>query len=114
MKKILFFMLTLVTTFCVNFSGFCQEEIIDYSFSGEIFEKVIDGKCYLKPGVVVVDSSGIFLIFQGQLVSIPGIQADSEGVYMKQMPGVCSWCGYPMKNPFECSNTLCETNTRRR
>lgn len=112
MKKILFFMIA-IATFGMSFSGFCHEKIDDSSTQEEIFEKIVDNKGYLKPGTVVVASTGIFLIVQSQLISIPGIEADSEGVYMKLMPGVCAACGFPMKNLYECSNEDCITKRRR-
>ena len=58
-----------------------QSQSIDAdAFSEEI--EAIDGKIYLKPGMVYVAPQGIFVNFDGQMLPVQSLCVDSVGVYI--------------------------------
>lgn len=97
-------------------TGFTQRSLAYYTDISNIdlthvFEKVIDDKLYIKAGTIHVGSEGIFLCINGQLVPIPQIEADGEGVFMRNVGWPrCPICNYPLTPWGTCSNPDCATN----
>lgn len=75
------------------------------------FEKTIDDKLYIKAGTVHVAPEGIFLCINGQMVSIPQIEADEDGVFMRDVSWLrCPICSHLLTLWGTCSNPDCATN----
>lgn len=65
------------------------------------FEKIIDGKYYIKPGTILVSQDSIYLCVQGQMIPIGSLEVDEEGVYTPYAYkwGTCPVCHWP-KTPW--------------
>lgn len=76
----------------------------------DIFLKNVDGKLYVKDGIVHVSPEGIFLCVKGSMIPISQIEADEEGVFVrcggdKNWPR-CPGCGLPLVAGV-CMNLSC-------
>jgi|GEM_PF-6983428 len=108
--KIAFFVLLCAPCFCMT-QSFANAHDYPLNDFEKQFEKVSNDKYYVKPASIYISSDHIFLCCQGQLIPIPHIECDEEGIYIPSCAiqwDTCPICHCPLLFGF-CINSKCPT-----